>query len=438
MRTCVILMPGLSGRMLDSIASRPTPVWFDELRRKGVTRIRPVLPAVTMPVQATYTTGVTPAAHGIVANGFAPFHNPELLPHLDSSSFESHRRSVSFWEQSNEFLTAPRLWNKTNRKTAMLFLQSSMGGAADVVVTPKPTHTPDGKTVSTCWSNPPDLYPTLRAKLGEFPLLHYWGPMAGVKGSQWIVAAAQHVWESHPCDLQWTYIPQLDYDLQRWGPDDPRCAESLSAVLSLLTPFAEQVTRGGGHLLIAGEYGMTPVSRSAAPNSLFREAGMLKTTPDGSIDYPASSAFALCDHQVAHVYCRGPHAVDRVEQILRTLPEVGRIYAGKTRSQVALDSDRAGEVVAFAQPDAWFEYRWWEDWSEAPPFAWTVDIHRKPGYDPTELFFDPVKKRIRADEPNLVKGSHGAMPTDERDWPVLIPADTARGTIDATQVAALL
>ena len=438
MRTCVILLPGLSSRLVDRLTTEATPVWFTALKAQGRAAIRPALPAVTMPVQATYTTGVAPQVHGIVANGVAPFHNPELREHLDMSSYPEYRGNVSFWEQSNGLLAAPRFWKKRGRRTAMLFVQSSMAGAADVVVTPKPQHTRDGKTISMCWSNPTDLYGRLREQLGEFPLHHYWGPMAGIKSSEWIAAAARLVWEEQPCDLQWTYIPQLDYDLQRLGPDDERCIASLSQVLGLLTPLVEKIHADGGRAIVLGEYGMTAVQRSAAPNASLRDAGLLVAKTSGEMDYAASQCFALCDHQVAHIYCKSKAAADAAERALRKLPEVQHIYRGETRRQIGLGTNRAGELVVFSYPDAWFEYRWWTDWSQAPAFAWTVDIHRKPGYDPTEMFFDPAARRIRADEPGLVKGSHGAMPENEADWPVLLGAAPSAGKIDATQVAALV
>ena len=438
MRTCVILLPGLSSRLLDRLTSEATPVWFTNLLVKGRAAIRPVLPAVTMTVQATYTTGVGPAQHGIVANGLAGFRNPELRQHFDMSSYPEYRGNVSFWEQSNALVKFPRIWKKDGRRTAMLFVQSSMGGAADVVVTPKPTHTPDGKTISMCWSDPADLYERLRGQLGEFPLHHYWGPMAGLKSSEWIAAASRFVWDELRCELQWTYIPQLDYDLQRLGPEDPRCVASLSQVLGLLTPLVEKVHADGGRVLVIGEYGMTPVHRSAAPNVHLRKAGLLVTASIGEVDYGASRAFAMCDHQVAHIYCRDAAAADAAQQALANLPEVGRTLRGRDRAQAGLDTDRAGDLVLFSQCDAWFEYRWWDDWSQAPSFAWNVDIHRKPGYDPTEMFFDPTTRRIRADQPQLIRGSHGALPENEADWPILIGAVPAAGKIDAAQVASLV
>ncbi|MHC4995924.1 MAG: alkaline phosphatase family protein, partial [Planctomycetota bacterium] len=210
MRTCVIDMPGLSNQLLDSLPESSTPEWLTALQDTGRATIRPVLPAVTMTAQATFTTGVNPDEHGIIANGLPAYRLPEIHDHLDLSNYEDYRANVSFWEQSDKLLTAPRVWRENGRKTAMLFVQSSMGGACDVVVTPKPKHTPDGQTISTCWASPEGLNERLVEELGMFPLHHYWGPMAGLPSSQWIVECARRVWDWHPCELQWVYIPHMD------------------------------------------------------------------------------------------------------------------------------------------------------------------------------------------------------------------------------------
>ncbi|MEX2673475.1 MAG: nucleotide pyrophosphatase/phosphodiesterase family protein [Phycisphaeraceae bacterium] len=431
----MIDLPGVTGRLLDQLDREALPSWVAELIEAGRSRIRPVLPAVTMPAQATFSTGKLPQEHGVVANGFAGFRVPSLRENLDMTSYPDYRGNVSFWEQSNKLLQAERVWKTQGRRAAMLFVQSSMGGAADVVVTPKPEHTPDGKTISMCWSDPPELYTKLRDQLGEFPLHHFWGPLAGIKSSEWIVAAARLVWEWHPTDLQWVYVPHMDYDLQKLGPDDPKCVDELAKVLGLITPLAEKIKADGGRLLVLSEYGMTPVSRSLPINVRLREAGLLQPTADGEMDYENSAAFAMVDHQVAHLYCRDAATADAVEKLLQEADAVDTLHRGEARAEIGLNTERAGDIVAFAKPDAWFEYRWWSDFAEAPDFAWTVDIHRKPGYDPTEMFVDREKKRIRADEPHLVKGSHGARSADPANWPILLGAEGAGEQVEATDVA---
>ncbi len=437
MRTCLIDIPGLTGRLLDRVPAEARPAWLNELLARGRTVIRPVLPAVTMTAQATIGTGKTPAEHGVVANGFAAFRRPEMREHFDLDTYVEYRRNVSFWEQSTKLVTAPRVWQTQKRSTALLFVQSSMEGAAEVVVTPKPSHTPDGRTVPDCWSSPGDLYTRLKAELGEFPLHHYWGPVAGMKSSEWIIGAARRVWEWHPTDLMWVYVPQMDYDLQRLGPDDPRCVAALSQVLALLTPLVEKVIADGARPLLVSEYGITAVSRCTAPNAAFRRAGLLKTA-GVEVDYDASRAFAMIDHQVAHVYCKDAAAVAEARKILQATPEVQHVYEGARRAEIGLDSDRAGDLVAMTYTDAWFEYRWWDDWTQAPAYAWTVDIHRKPGYDPTELFMDFPTRKTLADKPQLIKGSHGALPENEYDWPILLGSPEAGGKIDAARVAHLI
>jgi len=436
MRTLVLDLPGLSWRLLQRLAESERPGWLNELTERGASVIDPVLPAVTMPVQATYTTGVWPERHGVVVNGFAAFRNPDVLPHLDLDSFAEYRRNVSFWEQSNNLLTAPRIWHRQDADctVAMLFFQSSIG-AADVVVTPKPVHASDGSTISACWTCPPPLADELDEKLGRFPLHHYWGPGAGLDGSKWIVGAARHVWQHHPTDLQLTYIPHLDYDNQRLGPADARNVDALKQTLRALTPLVEQARGDSARVVVLSEYGMTEVMRPVAPNVVLREAGLLHLNERDEIDYSRSDAFALCDHQIAHVYCADDVACQRVATILAELSEVASIHVGAQRAAIGLNTPRAGNVVALARTDAWFEYRWWADWSEAPDYAWTIDIHRKPGYDPTEMFADSNTGRIRADEPHLVRGSHGTRPDDRADWPVLLGVENADAVVPATSVA---
>ncbi len=438
--TLLLDLPGLSGRLLDRLPDDRRPDWLHALLERGRTAVEPALPAVTMPVQATFTTGLTPAGHGVVANGFAGFRDPSITPHLDLDSFPDYRRHVSFWEQSNDLLTADRVWadRPADHTVAMLFWQSAMAGAADIVVTPKPEHTPDGRTVSLLWTDPPDLNDTLTEKLGPFPLMNYWGPFAGLAGSQWIAACARHVWTEYQPDLQLTYLPHLDYGLQTRGPGDPKMVDELAELLTVLTPLVDRAQADGARVLLLSEYGMTPVSRPCPLNVHLRRAGLLTLNTVGEVDYDRTPAFAMVDHQAAHIYTRDEQTTDRAADLLRRLDEVADCYVGDERRQVGLDTVRAGDLVAFAAEDAWFEYRWWEDFAEAPDYAWTVDIHRKPGYDPTEMLGDPVRKRTRADAANVIRGSHGRRPADPADWPLLLGVEDRDNPLPAPDVAHLL
>ncbi len=415
-RICFILVAGLDDSLLRRASGLTTLASFPHR-----TFYEPIAPAVTCTAQATLTTGGNALEHGIICNGLYTHGSPDLQAELDLSSHADARTTVSFWEQSNGLLQKPRFWEGLGKKVSMLFWQHSMPSrttgkpAADIVITPKPVHTPDGKTLTACWSNPADLYPQLTQKLGPFPLHNYWSPMAGLPSSQWIAKAAQHVWQEDKPDLQLVYIPHLDYNLMRLGPSHPAILKDLSDIDALLAPLAAQVRADGGQLIIAGDYGMTDVDTPILPNVALRNAGLLSTKPDADgkllVDYSKSAAFVMADHQIAFLYAR-PERAAEAERILTALSGVRTSLPGH------LYGDRAGRAVLFAAPNAWFAHDWWLSDAEKPRWQFGVDIHNKPGFDPRELFFDPVKKCI-AQDPKLVKGSHGDA-DDPMRWPVIL------------------
>lgn len=419
-RTCFVLVAGLDMGLLARNPQLPTLSTL-----KHSTSYKPVFPAVTSTMQATLTTGGTAAEHGIICNGLYTFNRPELRGHLDLSNHAESRQQVSFWEQSNALLQRPRFWEGTKRKVAMLFWQNSMNGAADIVLTPKPTHTADGKTLTACWSNPATLYEELAQKLGPFPLQNYWSPMAGLPSSQWIAKAAEFVWEGGAGelpDLQLVYIPHLDYNLQRLGPTHPQNSKDLADVDALLAPLAEKVRASGGTLVVAGDYGMFDVATPVMPNAALRDAGLLATVagPAGKVvvDYGGSAAFAMVDHQVAHVYVKPGREADAMATLSK-VTGVARILSGADDlAEFGLNSLRSGELVLLANPDAWFAHDWWLSDAEKPQWQFGVDIHNKPGFDPRELFFDPVKKCVEQDA-KRVRGSHG-LTHDATRWPVIL------------------
>jgi hypothetical protein len=140
---------------------------------------------------------------------------------------------------------------------------------------------------------------------------------------------------------------------------------------------------------------------------MLKSAGFLKThsTADGNlIDYDNSDAFAMVDHQIAHVYLKAGTNPDKVRQA----------FASERTIQIhekanGLNHSRAGDLQLQAADGTWFDYRWWDPTEAAPVFAPTVDIHRKPGYDPLELFLEPGTRTITKDA-SLIKGSHGSVP----------------------------
>ncbi len=355
-RTCVILVAGLDAHLLSRAGGGGALKTLGGMPWHAA--YRPAFPAVTSTAQATLATGVVAETHGIICNGLYTHGEPELQSHLDLSNHADARVNVSFWEQSNSLLQTPRFWQSPGfpkKKTAMLFWQNSMRGAADVVITPKPEHTPDGKTLTACWSDPPNLYAELTAALGPFPLHNYWSPMAGLPSSQWIAKAAMHVWKNHAPDLQLVYVPHLDFNLQRLGPEHPALVKDLQDVDTLIAPLVEQVRADGGRVIILGDYGMHEVSRPIVPNVALRQAGLLATRPDATgkllVDHDASAAFVMADHQVAFLHCVSEKQEEAVA-LLEKLDGVDRIATGKEAlAALGLAAPRTGNAVLLAKSE---------------------------------------------------------------------------------------
>lgn len=408
-RRLVLSIPGLSRSLLPHIPPGSRFATFANSLHSA--HLTPSWPAVTCSVQASLTTGVPPSAHGIIANGLPTYLGDQAL--TDPQNLTDYRQAVSFWEQSNQLLDAPRIWAGKSLKTALLFFQNSMPGfagelkpAADIVLTPKPEHGPHGRLTSLLWSNPPGLAKDLQTVLGPFPLMNYWGPMANLKSSQWIIAAAAKVWTDEAPDLQLTYIPHLDYDLQRFGPGSSQAAQAVADLAQALEP--SMAAAEGHDLLIFSEYAIDEVSRAIAPNRALLEAGFLRLTENAEgplIHYGASAAWVLCDHQIGHVYVSKNAELPAIRDVLLSL---GLEILSPTGDARPIAHRRAGNLQVQAPKGAWLDYRWWRGAQEAPSWAATVDIHRKPGYDPLELFFNPQTKTIISDAAQI-RGSHGRI-----------------------------
>jgi len=456
-RTMVIDVAGLSQELAAEIPS------LAALAARGVNLgLEPVLPAVTCPMQATLTTGEPPSRHGIVSNGLYFFDTAE----------------VRFWEQSAHLVNAPRVWDLQVRKeergvrsekrrkaaaggrpkVAMLFWQQSMYGTADVLLTPKPIHGPGDQLIQDCYSRPADLFQRLCAgesalepgkPRGAFNLMHYWGPMAGLGSSRWIADASLAVWRDEKPDLLLTYLPHLDYTGHRAGPDSPAhhaAAKELEPLLAALLGAAEA---DGARVIVLSEYSFVPVRRAVALNRALREAGMLALREVAGAEYlhPGDSrAFAMADNQVAHVYfpLTRDLAADlkKAKQAIAGLDGVAEVLERSALAERGLDHIRSGELVVLAAPDAHFTYYWWLDDAKAPPFARTVDIHAKPGFDPAELLIDMAKRCIPLSADGI-RGSHGLAAENGKGWGVFIAAGVpkelaARKSLRATEVARLL
>ena len=359
----------------------------------------PVFPALTCTAQATLRTGLPPTAHGMVANGF----------------FDPLLRKPVFWEQSSALVDGARIWDGFRARggtVGMAFFQQSLGENVDALLSPAPIHTHGGGMIMGCYGKPDTLHARFVALAGRpFRLSQYWGPLASVKASEWIAnATAGWLREPDAPDLVFTYLPGLDYDLQRFGPDHPKSAKVLAVVRAELERLFAAARANGYEAVAFGDYAITPVTRGPVfPNRALREAGLFAVRKICNMAYPdfyQSQAFALADHQVAMVSCFDAAAAPRTADVLRALPGVARVLDKAGQAELGADHPRAGDLLLVAEPGTWFAYPWWTDPREAPDYAAHVDIHNKPGYDPCELFFGSTPFRTSLDA-TRIKGTHG-------------------------------
>ncbi|MDX6740597.1 alkaline phosphatase family protein [Actinocorallia sp. A-T 12471] len=415
--------------------------------------LNPILPAVTCSVQATFLTGRLPRDHGVVGNGW----------------YFRDLGEVFLWRQHNALIQGDKLWDHARRdradwRVANVCWWYAMGAATDLLVTPRPIYHADGRKSPDCYTRPPELHDELVGDLGAFPLFTYWGPTADITSSRWIVAAARRVLAGHRPDCMLVYVPHLDYDLQRFGPDSPQAVKAAADLDTVLGPLLDDALAADASVVVLSEYGITDAARPVDVNRALRRAGLLDVhVQEGRelLDPWASRAFAVADHQIAHVYVRDPGDLKRVADVCAELPGVAEVMDLDAKARHGLDHERSGELVLLADPDAWFTYYYWLDDDRAPDFARSVDIHRKPGYDPAELFFDPRDPLVKARaatalarkklglryttqvvplDPTCVRGSHGRLPDDPADGPVFLCSDpgVGRESIRATEVMGVL
>jgi len=355
--------------------------------------LRTIFPALTCPVQASFRTAVPPAAHGVFANGL----------------FDRDLRRTAFWEQSASLVAGPRIWDnfrKRGRKVALLFWQNSLGENTDIILSPAPIHKHHGGMIEDCYSKPVGLYERLCRKVGRsFRLAHYWGPCASVRSSQWIAEATAALLSDPDLapDLCLTYLPALDYDFQRYGPDSPASARAVEALRRQLTGLAAAAGHAGYELLVYGDYAIAPCAGGPVfPNRVLCEAGLLATRQVKGmlyLDFHASRAFALCDHETAQVYVRQLGDIPAVHALLAAVPGIDRVMPGEKYPRV-------GDLALLAQDGRWLAYPWWTRRAEAPEYAGHVDIHAKPGYDPCELFWGWPPGSVSSNAARI-RGSHG-------------------------------
>lgn len=428
-KTVVLNIVGLTSKLL----GESMPFLAEWAAKKEMKPIEPVLPAVTCSAQSTYLTGKLPSEHGIVGNGW----------------YFEEDAEVKFWRQPNKLVKAEKVWEVLKKQDdrftcANLFWWYNMYSSVDYSVTPRPMYPADGRKLPDIYAYPSKLREELQEELGQFPLFKFWGPATSIDVTKWIAEAAKLVNKKHDPTLTLVYLPHLDYNFQRLGPDHPAIAKDLREVDEVCRDLISYYEEKGAEVMVLSEYGITAVNQPIYINRLFRENGLLAVRKEIGLevfDPGASSAFAVCDHQLAHIYITNKEKAGEIKMLLEQLDGIEQVLTEKEKKEQGLDHSRAGDLVAIADKNSWFCYYYWLDDAKAPDFARTVDIHRKPGYDPVELFIDPeirfpkgkiglklLKKKLGFRglmdviplRPELVKGSHGRKPESEEDWPVII------------------
>jgi predicted AlkP superfamily pyrophosphatase or phosphodiesterase len=442
-KTVVIDVVGLSS----SLIGAHTPFLVAYAKKHHHTSIQPMLPAVTTAVQSTYVTGEWPSEHGIVGNGW----------------YDREDAEVKFWKQSNKLVHGEKVWERARQlhpgfTCSKMFWWYNMYSSADFSVTPRPQYLSDGRKMPDCYAHPSSLRDDLQKELGQFPLFQFWGPGANIRSTQWIADASMLTDKWHDPNLTLIYLPHLDYCLQKYGHNYTKIAPELQAIDKVCQQLITYYESKGCEIILLSEYGITDVDHPIHLNRLFREHGLLAIREERGLellDAGASRAFVVADHQIAHVYVNDPSCYKKVRELIENVPGVELVLDREGKRAHHLHHERSGEFVLVADAKSWFTYYYWQDDAKAPDFARIVDIHRKPGYDPVEMFLNPadpfvkmkvigkvLKKKLGFRylmnviplDATLIKGSHGRIPADVKDHPVLISTQPTKAGVLATDV----
>ncbi|KQS31400.1 alkaline phosphatase family protein [Dyadobacter sp. Leaf189] len=428
-KTVVIDIVGLSANLI----GEHTPFLAKYIKDRQLTPIKPVLPAVTTTSQSTYITGKWPAENGIVGNGW----------------YDREDAEVKFWKQSNKLVKGEKIWEAAKRidphfTCAKMFWWYNMYSTADFSVTPRPQYHADGVKAPDCYAYPPELRDELQKDLGQFPLFNFWGPNANIKSSKWIADSSIWVDKKHDPTLTLIYLPHLDYCLQKFGPDFSKISKELGEIDNLVEELVTHYESKNAKIILLSEYGINPVSNPIHINRILRNEGTISIRTERwyeLLDAGASKAFAAADHQIAHVYINDESVRERIIKVLKQTPGIDLVLDKEEQKAYHIDHERSGDLVVMAKPDSWFTYYYWLDDAKAPDYAHLVDIHRKPGYDPVEMFMDPKNPliKVRAGyklarklmgfrylmdviplDATLVKGSHGSINVPRQYYPICI------------------
>ena len=441
-KTVVIDVVGLSS----SLIGDHTPFLHKYIRDKNLSSINPMLPAVTTAVQSTYITGKWPSEHGIVANGWYDHEDCE----------------IKFWKQSNKLVHGEKIWEKAKKidpsfTCSKMFWWYNMYSSADFSVTPRPNYLADGRKLPDCYSQPAELRDRLQKELGQFPLFQFWGPGANIKSSQWIADASMLTDDWYDPTLTLIYLPHLDYCLQKFGPDFNMISKDLNEIDSVVAQLVNFYEKKNAEIIILSEYGIGAVNNPVHVNRILRENNLLQIRVERGLellDAGASKAFAVADHQVAHIYLNDSSVLNKVKSLFENVPGIELVLDKSAQKKYHIDHERSGDLVLMSDEKSWFTYYFWMDDSVAPDYARVVDIHKKPGYDPVEMFmtskaraaykllrkkagFRYVMDVIPLDA-TLVKGSHGRVGTPENLHPVIVTKNKLDKNVVPTKVEQII
>lgn len=433
-KTVVIDIVGLSANLI----GEHTPFLDAYVKKRHLTPIKPVLPAVTTTSQSTYVTGKWPAENGIVGNGW----------------YDREDSEVKFWKQSNKLVQGDKIWDNArkadpNFTVSKMFWWYNMYSTADWSVTPRPQYHADGVKAPDCYSYPPELRDELQAELGQFPLFNFWGPNANIKSTRWIADASMSVERRHNPTLTLIYLPHLDYCLQKFGPDFSKISKELNEIDEVVKDLIQFYEARNAKIILLSEYGINAVNNPIHINRILRNEELISVRNERwyeLLDAGVSKAFAVSDHQIAHVYLNDPSVKEQVMQVLKKTPGIDLVLDKEAQKEYHIDHARSGDIVVVAKPDSWFTYYYWLDDAKAPDYAHLVDIHRKPGYDPVEMFMDPKNPLIKLHagyklarkllgfrylmdviplDATLVKGSHGGINIPKEYYPIIVTDQAA-------------
>src|SRR5687767_106849 len=437
-KTVVIDIVGLSS----SLIGEHTPFLKKYCESKKLQTIQPMLPAVTTSVQSTYITGKWPNEHGIVGNGW----------------YDRIDCEIKFWKQSNKLVLGEKIWDKAKQQdpsftVSKMFWWYNMYSTADFSVTPRPNYLADGRKMPDCYSHPADLRDFLQKELGQFPLFQFWGPGANITSTKWIANASMLTDDKYNPTLTLIYLPHLDYCLQKFGQDFSKISKDLNEIDAVVERLVNFYNKKETRIILLSEYGINNVHQPVHLNRVLRQHDLLGIRVERGLellDAGASKAFAVADHQVAHIYINDSSVTNKVRNIIEQVPGVELVMDKEAQKNYHINHERAGELVVMADEKSWFTYYFWVDDALAPDYARSVDIHKKPGYDPVEMFLTSKARaaykllRKKAGlryvmdviplDATLIKGSHGRLEKNASFHPVLITDELYKDSVQATEV----